>query len=88
MVTKIALLSDIHGNSPALQAVLADMQNQGCTQVFMLGDIINGVDPHGCIQLLREWCAKNNAELTCIKGNGEEYLLTPDQDAIPDQDKE
>ncbi len=88
MPIKTALLSDIHGNSPALQAVLNDMQNQDCTQVFMLGDIINGVDPHGCIQLLREWCAKNNAELTCIKGNGEEYLLTPDRDAMPDQDKE
>ena len=55
MTTKIALLSDIHGNSPALQAVLNDMRNQECTQVFMLGDIVNGVDPHGCIQLLHDW---------------------------------
>jgi len=88
MTTKIALLSDIHGNSPALQAVLNDMQNQECTQVFMLGDIINGVDPHGCIQLLHDWCETNHAELTCLKGNGEEYLVTPDRDQLPDQDKE
>jgi predicted phosphodiesterase len=87
MPMKTALLSDIHGNSPALQAVLDDIQQQGCTQVFMLGDIINGVDPHGCIQILREWCAKSNAELACLKGNGEEYLLTPDRNIMPDQDK-
>ncbi|MEP7136646.1 MAG: metallophosphoesterase family protein [Chloroflexota bacterium] len=87
MSVKTALLSDIHGNSPALQAVLDDIQQQGCTQVFMLGDIINGVNLHGCIQLLREWCTKNNAELACLKGNGEEYLLTPDRNVMPDQDK-
>jgi len=87
MPSKIAFLSDIHGNSPALQAVLNDMQEQGCTKVFMLGDIVNGVDPHGCIQILREWCAAQEAELTCVKGNGEAYLLTPDRDKMPDQDK-
>ena len=53
----------------------------------MLGDIINGVDPHGCIQLLREWCDTFHVELACLKGNGEEYLLTPDRAAMPDQDK-
>ena len=79
MTTQVALLSDVHGNSPALQAVLNDIRSQGCTKVFMLGDIINGVDPHGCIQLLQEWCETNAAELTCLKGNGEEYLLTPDR---------
>ncbi|MEP6895233.1 MAG: metallophosphoesterase family protein, partial [Chloroflexota bacterium] len=87
MTINIALLSDIHGNSPALQAVLNDIQSQGCTKVFMLGDIINGVDLHGCIQILREWCTVNEAELICLKGNGEEYLLTPQRDKMPDQDK-
>ena len=88
MTTQVALLSDVHGNSPALQAVLNDIRSQGCTKVFMLGDIINGVDPHGCIQLLQEWCETNAAELTCLKGNGEEYLLTPDRAKMPDQDQE
>jgi predicted phosphodiesterase len=87
MSSKIAFLSDIHGNSPALQAVLNDIQQQGCTKMFMLGDIINGVDPHGCIQLLRDWCDTLSVELTCLKGNGEEYLLTPDRNVMPDQDK-
>lgn len=55
--TKVALLADIHGNSPALQAVLKDIQHNECSQVFVLGDIINGVDPHGCIELLQKWKA-------------------------------
>lgn len=87
MPHKTALLSDIHGNSPALRAVLDDIQQQECTKVFMLGDIVNGIDPHGCIQLLRGWCDTFQVELACLKGNGEEYLLTPNRDLMPDQDK-
>ena len=85
MSSTVALLSDIHGNSPALKAVLDDIQEQGCSRVFMLGDLINGIDPHGCVQILRQWQADNRAELTCLKGNGEAYLLTPERNALPRQ---
>jgi predicted phosphodiesterase len=86
MTTRTALLSDTHGNTPGLAAVLADIQRVGCPQVFMLGDIINGVDPRGCVQLLRRWAAENSVTLACLKGNGEEYLLTPDRDQMPQTD--
>jgi predicted phosphodiesterase len=85
MPSKIALFSDIHGNSPALQAVLDDIQHEQCTKVFVLGDMINGIDPHGCIQLLRAWCDTNRVELVCIKGNAEAYLATPDRDLLIQQ---
>ena len=85
MPTVTALLSDIHGNSPALKAVLEDIRGQGCSQVFMLGDLINGVDPHGCVQILREWQELTQVELACLKGNGEAYLLTPDRGLLPRQ---
>lgn len=39
---KIAVVSDIHGNLPALEAVLADAQAQGVEQVVNLGDILSG----------------------------------------------
>ena len=81
-MTTTALFSDIHGNSPALRAVLADIQRAGCTRVFMLGDLINGIDPHGCVTALREWATTTGVELECLKGNGEEYLLTPDREAL------
>jgi len=88
MPHKTAFLSDIHGNSPALQAVLDDIQREGCDTVFLLGDLINGIDPHGCVQLLCSWVADNKIELVCIKGNAEAYLTTPDRNLLPRQDEE
>ena len=41
MVT-IALLSDIHGNLPALEAVVQDINSRSPDAVFVLGDMING----------------------------------------------
>ena len=76
--TRIAMLSDVHGNSPALRDVLKDVEAQGCSQIFVLGDIMNGIDPQGCVRLLRE-----RSDVTCIKGNAEHYVLTPDLDAFP-----
>jgi diadenosine tetraphosphatase ApaH/serine/threonine PP2A family protein phosphatase len=49
----------------------------------MLGDIINGIDPHGCVQLLRAWGRANEVRISCIKGNAEAYLTTPDRYALP-----
>ena len=35
---KIAIISDIHGNMDALQAVLEDIKLEGCEKIFALGD--------------------------------------------------
>ncbi len=85
MSSKVAFISDIHGNSPALQSVLDDIQREQCTKLFMLGDIINGIDPHGCVQYLRSWCDTNRVDLASIKGNAEAYLVTPDRDLLIQQ---
>ncbi len=77
-MTKIALISDIHGNAVALEAALADIQAQACERIFFLGDVVNGIDPAGCIALLRAW-----GDIPGIKGNAEHYLLTPDLDTFP-----
>ncbi len=39
---RIALLSDIHGNLPALQAVLEDINRRGVDQIVNLGDSLSG----------------------------------------------
>lgn len=39
---RLALLSDIHGNLPALEAVAADLRRQGVDQVLCLGDHLSG----------------------------------------------
>ena len=85
--TKTALLADIHGNSPALEAVLEDIRRKECSQVFVLGDIINGIDPRGCLAQLRNWRDTSEIELTCLKGNAEFYLLTPDLDDLPENNE-
>ena len=40
-MTTLAILSDIHGNLPALEAVLADLSNFEIDQVIVAGDVIN-----------------------------------------------
>ena len=47
---KRALISDIHANLEALDAVLADIQQRGITEVYCLGDIVGyGPNPRECI---------------------------------------
>lgn len=41
-MSRIAVLSDIHGNLPALEAVIADAETRGCTRFLNLGDILSG----------------------------------------------
>ena len=61
--------------------MLADIRAQNCEQIYYLGDVVNGLDPQGCVDLLRASGAQ-----VCIRGNAEQYLCTPDLDALPGQD--
>ena len=52
---KIALLSDIHGNVAALQAVLADIDAWQPDQVIVNGDVVNrGPDSPTCWQMIAD----------------------------------
>ncbi len=52
-----ALISDIHGNLEALDVVLDDIQSQGVTEIYCLGDIIGyGPNPRECIDRVMETC--------------------------------
>ena len=51
----IAVLSDIHGNLEALEAVLRDVEREGADRVVCLGDIVGyGADPNACVDRIRE----------------------------------
>ena len=53
-MTRIAILSDIHGNLPALEAVRAEIRREKPDAVLVAGDLVlNGPDPNGCIDALR-----------------------------------
>lgn len=63
----IALFADIHANLEALQAVLADAEQAGCTQYVCLGDVVGyNANPHECLEIVR------NLDCPVVKGNHDE----------------
>ena len=53
----IALLSDVHGNRPAFEAVLDDADSEGAEEIWCLGDLVGyGAEPDDCVALARERC--------------------------------
>jgi predicted phosphodiesterase len=67
---KLAVISDIHGNLPALQAVLDDIERQNVDQVVNLGDILSGpLQPRETADLLMA------RGFVTIAGNHERQLL-------------
>ena len=60
----IAIISDIHGNFAALEAVVKDLDDLGCSAIYCLGDTVGyGGSPNQCVNLLR------SRGVTCIMGN-------------------
>ncbi len=50
---KRAIVSDIHGNLEALEAVFADIERRGIRRVYCLGDVVGyGPNPRECIDLV------------------------------------
>jgi len=67
---KLAVISDIHGNCLALEAVLADIRLQGADMVVNLGDLVAGpLEPARTADLLME------GDFPTIKGNHERWVM-------------
>lgn len=67
---RAAVLSDIHSNRHALEAVLAAVEEAGVDQVWCLGDMVGyGAEPDACTALVRERCS------VCLVGNHDLALL-------------
>ena len=68
-----ALISDIHANIDALDAVLADIKKWPVKAVLCLGDIIGyGPEPAACLQRVADTCA------VTVLGNHDTMLFLPD----------
>ncbi len=66
----MALLSDVHGNLPAFEAVLDDIREAGVDARWCLGDLVGyGAQPDECVALAAEAC-----EL-CLIGNHDLVVL-------------
>lgn len=69
---RIALISDIHANLPALQAAMDDIRSQGVDQVIFLGDAATlGPYPRETLEILDAW------DCVCILGNHDAAMLDP-----------
>ncbi|MGW6226504.1 metallophosphoesterase family protein [Cellulosimicrobium cellulans] len=79
-VERLAILSDVHGNLSALEAVLADARSRGVTTFVNLGDMV-GKGPRGraVVDRCREVCAVS------VRGNWEDFLPRTPDDGLPEQ---
>ncbi len=68
---RCAVFSDIHGNLPALQAVLRDAEGNGCNGYFCAGDIVGEYgQSEECVEMVRSIGA------VCVRGNQDEYCAS------------
>lgn len=61
---RVAIISDIHGNRHAFEAVLDAVEESDCQELWCLGDLVGyGADPNACVTLARRHAA------ICLAGN-------------------
>ncbi len=67
---RVAVITDIHANQPALEAVLASAEKRKVGEIWCLGDVVGyGADPDACAELVRERCD------VCLVGNHDLAVL-------------
>jgi diadenosine tetraphosphatase ApaH/serine/threonine PP2A family protein phosphatase len=67
---RVAAITDIHANLPALEAVLAAIDGGEVEEIWCLGDVVGyGAEPDGCADLVRERCS------VCLVGNHDLAVL-------------
>lgn len=80
---KIAVISDIHGNLSALNAILQDIEKQGIENIFFLGDLVmNGPSPREVFEIIEDISPE-----VWIKGNTDEWLEILDEHYVADTPK-
>lgn len=73
---RVALLSDIHGNAPALRAVLEDAHEQKAEAIWFLGDVLGyGPLPVTCLHLLKSNITSRDVWLIGNHDRGVFHLL-------------
>lgn len=71
-MARYAIISDIHGNLQAFQAVLKHMAGQEVEELICLGDIVGyGPAPGCCVDLVCKYCS------IVVKGNHDEAVVDP-----------
>jgi predicted phosphodiesterase len=74
---RLAILADVHGNLPALEAVLVDVEQQEADGILVAGDTVDGpyaLEPLQALRARGSWM---------IRGNREQYMLAYDRGDAP-----
>jgi diadenosine tetraphosphatase ApaH/serine/threonine PP2A family protein phosphatase len=96
---RIAILSDLHANLEATEAVRADAQARDCTDFVCLGDVVGyNANPHECVEIVQK------LQCPVVKGNHDEQATLTEssrdfnalaetaiswtREHLPDEDKE
>lgn len=75
---KVAIISDLHSNREALEAVFTDIRQRGLTDLVCLGDVVGyGPDPEFCVDLV------SGHARWCLMGNHDEALFRDASDFNP-----
>ena len=70
---RIGLISDMHGNLPALEAVLAKLDEEAVDRLICLGDVAVGPWPSDTVKRIA------GLDCACIVGNWDAWML----DGVP-----
>jgi diadenosine tetraphosphatase ApaH/serine/threonine PP2A family protein phosphatase len=89
---KTAIISDLHGNIPALAAAIADARERGARRFVCCGDTVGyGAQPREALDLVMRLCVAGASfedgtpleDGICLQGNHEEALLNSAEDFNP-----
>lgn len=90
-----AIISDLHGNIPALEVALADARARGARRYVCLGDVVGyGARPRQCLDIVMQLCVPGAHEREqdgggaledglCLLGNHEQALMYHAEDFNP-----
>jgi len=77
---RVALISDVHGNRVALDAVLNALQGEDYDRLVCLGDVAAmGPEPRACIDRLAA------LDIPIVTGNADAWLLAPQDAELPEK---
>lgn len=78
---KIAIISDIHGNIQALEAVMQNIKQEKCEKIFCLGDLaMAGPEPSKTIDKIKE--LQKTTDFILIQGNTDEMIANCDNQIL------
>lgn len=79
---RVAVISDVHGNGLALDAVLADIERHDVEKILNLGDHFAGpLEPCRTADILA------GLDMVAIRGNTDRYLMEGDHDDLDESDR-